>query len=307
MTARLRAARAAAARSVDASGELSAEAGVEEHVFGGESVATVSAIELRGAGVRLDGRWIWREVNLAVEQGEFVAVLGPNGAGKSTLLRAILGLLPLSTGRAEVLGRPATRGNRAIGYLPQRRSFDADLRIRGRDLVRLGLDGDRWGIPLPGLGWRDAESRRRVDEVIELVGAVSYSRRPVGELSGGEQQRLLIAQALIARPSILLLDEPLDSLDLSNQQSVSALVQEICRIHRVAVLLVAHDVNPIITYLDRAIYVANGRTAIGSPEEVITSETLSRLYGAAIEVLRTRDGRLVVVGQPDTPSFHAHH
>ncbi len=84
-------------------------------------------------------------------------------------------------------------------------------------------------------------------------------------------------------------------------------MQEICRSQRVAVLLVAHDVNPIIGYLDRVIYVANGRTAIGSPEEVITSETLSRLYGTAIEVLRTRDGRLVVVGQPDTTSFHAHH
>jgi zinc/manganese transport system ATP-binding protein len=214
--------------------------------------------------------------------------------------------LPLSAGAVQVLGHGATRGNRAVGYLPQRRSFDADLRIRGRDLVRLGLDGARWGVPLPGPGRRDASSRR-LDEVIELVGASAYSRRPVGELSGGEQQRLVIAQALIARPSILLLDEPLESLDISNQQSISALVQEICRSQRVAVLLVAHDVNPIIGYLDRVIYVANGRTAIGSPEEVITSETLSRLYGTAIEVLHTRDGRLVVVGQPDTTSFHAHH
>ena len=266
-----------------------------------------AAIELRGAGVRLGGRWIWRDVDLVVAPGEFVAVLGPNGAGKSTLIKAVLGLLPLSTGTVSVLGQPATRGNGAVGYLPQRRSFDPDLRIRGRDLVRLGLDGARWGLPLPGLRGRDAAVRRRVDEVIEMVGASAYAHRPIGELSGGEQQRLLIGQALIARPSILLLDEPLDSLDISNQQSVSALVQQICRTQHVAVALVAHDVNPILGYLDRVIYVANGRTAIGSPQEVITTRTLSALYASPIEVLRTHDGRLVVVGQPDTTSFHAHH
>lgn len=266
-----------------------------------------TALGLHGAGIRLGSRWVWRDVDLTVAQGEFVAVLGPNGAGKSTLLKAILGLLPLATGSLDVFGRPATRGNRDIGYLPQRRDFDSDLRIRGRDLVRLGLDGARWGIPLPSIGRVGAEGRRRVDEVIELVGASTYARRPVGELSGGEQQRLLIAQALVGRPSLLLLDEPLESLDLSNQQSISALVQEICRTQNVAVLLVAHDVNPIISYLDRVIYVANARTAIGSPEDVISSETLSLLYGAPIEVLRTKDGRLVVVGQPDTTSFHATH
>jgi zinc/manganese transport system ATP-binding protein len=266
-----------------------------------------TALGLHGAGIRLGSRWIWRDVDLTVAQGEFVAVLGPNGAGKSTLLKAILGLLPLTTGTLEVLGRPATRGNRAIGYLPQRRDFDTDLRIRGRDLVRLGLDGARWGVPLPPIGRVGAEARRRVDEVVELVGASAYARRPVGELSGGEQQRLLIAQAFVGGPSLLLLDEPLESLDLSNQQSISALVQEICRTQNVAVLLVAHDVNPIIAYLDRVIYVANARTAIGSPHDVITSETLSLLYGTSIEVLRTQDGRLVVVGQPDTTSFHATH
>ncbi|HWW09391.1 MAG TPA: metal ABC transporter ATP-binding protein [Candidatus Acidoferrales bacterium] len=267
--------------------------------------APAIALSFRGAGVRLGGRWIWRDVDLDVEQGDFVAVVGPNGAGKSTLLKAILGLLPLSSGSVEILGHPATRGNRDVGYLPQRRSFDPDLRIRGVDLVRLGLDGSRWGVPLPGVGHRNTTARRRVDEVIELVGATAYARRPVGELSGGEQQRLLIAQALVSRPSILLLDEPLDSLDMGNQQSISALVQDICRTQRVAVLLVVHNVNPLITYLDRVIYVANGRTAIGSPAEVITSETLSRLYDSPVEVFRTKDGRLVVVGQPDVAHFHA--
>ena len=239
-------------------------------------------------------------------------MLGPNGAGKSTLLKAILGLLPLSAGHLDVLGAAARRGNARIGYLPQRRSFDADLRVRGRDIVRLGLDGTRWGVPLPrvgGLGGNGhAASMRRVDESIEVVGATAFAHRPVGELSGGEQQRLLIAQALVSRPAILLLDEPLDSLDLNNQQQISALVGRISREQRVTVLLVAHDVNPILADLDRVIYVAAGRSVIGAPDDVINTETLSRLYGVTVEVLRTSDGRLVVVGQPggETPSYHAH-
>ena len=272
---------------------------------GPSPAAGTAAFEFVDAAVRLGGRWIWRSVDLEVRQGEFVAVLGPNGAGKSTLVRATLGMQPLTEGVLRVLGRPATRGNRAIGYLPQRRSFDADLRIRGRDLIRLGLDGSRWGVPLPLLGSR--EVRRRVDEVAELVGAARLLHRPIGELSGGEQQRLLIAQALVDRPSILLLDEPLDSLDISNQQAISALVQTICREQNVTVALVAHDVNPILSYLDRVIYIAGGRAVVGTPAEVITTEKLSRLYDTPIEVLTTSDGRLVVVGHPDAATFHGHH
>ncbi len=268
------------------------------------------AIGFEGASIRLGGRWIWRDVDVAVTRGEFVAVLGPNGAGKSTLLKAVLGLLPLSEGRLTVLGEPARRGNPRIGYLPQRRSFDPDLRVRGRDIVRLGLDGARWGTPLPFLGRAaQRETRRRVDDAVALVGAAAYAHRPAGELSGGEQQRLLIAQALVSRPEILLLDEPLDSLDLNNQQQVAALVRDICVDLGVTVLLVAHDVNPILASLDSVIYVAGGRTLIGAPREVITTERLSRLYGVPIEVIRCADDRLVVIGQPEGEhlTFHGAH
>jgi len=268
------------------------------------AATTAPALRLRNAGVRLGNRWVWRGVDLDVTPGEFVAVLGPNGAGKSTLLRAVLGLLAVSEGGVEVLGAPARRGDPSIGYLPQRRSFDPDLRIRGVDLVRLGLDGARWGIPNP---FRGSDARRRVDEVIARAGATQYAHRPVGELSGGEQQRLLIAQALVSRPRLLLLDEPLESLDISNQRGISALVQGICREQDVTVLLVAHDVNPILGYLDRVVYVAGGHAVAGRPDEVINGETLSRLYGVPIEVLRAGDGRLVVVGQPEAPSFHGGH
>jgi len=245
---------------------------------------------------------------MRVGPGEFVALLGANGSGKSTLLQAVLGALPLSAGRASVLGRAPGQANAAIGYLPQRRAFDPAVRLRGRDIVRLGLDGDRWGVGLP-LAWARAGSRRaaareRVERSIAMVGAAGFADRPIGECSGGDQQPLLIAQALIGRPELFLLDEPLDSLDLPNQAAVAALVHRLCRDAGVAVLLVAHDVNPLLPYIDRVVYLAGVATQQGPVEQVITSATLSSLYGVPVEVLRASDGRLVVVGQPEPPAHH---
>src|SRR6266704_2024176 len=209
-------------------------------------------IEVEDAAVALGGRSIWQEVQLSVLPGEFLAILGPNGAGKSTLLKAILGLIPLSRGTISVLDHPARRGNAAIGYVPQRRHFEADVRVRGRSIVRLGLDGRNWGLPVPFFQRNKArEAARRVQEAIDLVGAGAYADRPIGELSGGEQQRLLIAQALVTRPRILALDEPLDSLDLRNQQGVAGVIRQISREMGAAVLLVAHDINPILPAVDR--------------------------------------------------------
>jgi zinc/manganese transport system ATP-binding protein len=269
------------------------------------------AIRMRGASATLGGRTIWSGVDIDVDAGEFVAVLGPNGSGKSTLLKVLLGLVPAG-GTVEVLGSRAGRRNNQIGYVPQRRAFDPSVRIRGIDVVALGLDGARWGIPLPWLTrlvapQRFHARRRRLEEVIELVGASAYARRPIGQCSGGEQQRLLIAQALARRPKLLLLDEPLESLDVPSQAGISALVRDICRREHVAVVMVAHDVNPILPYLDRVIYVARGAAVIGRPEDVITGEQLTALYGTPIEVLRDRAGRLFVVGQPDVPPDHQAH
>jgi zinc/manganese transport system ATP-binding protein len=266
------------------------------------------ALELDRAAVRIGGATIWEDVSVSMARGEFMALLGANGSGKSTLLKVLLGSLPLAAGRVAVLERPAGERNRAIGYLPQRRSFDDGMRLRGIDLVRLGLDGDRWGLPLPfawgRLGESARASRARVAEVIAMVGANDYARRPIGECSGGEQQRLLIAQALVRSPELLLLDEPLDSLDLPNQAAVASLVAEICRRAGVAVLLVAHDVNPLLPYLDRVVYLAGGRAVAGSVKDVIAADALSALYGVPVEVLRASDGRLVVVGQREAPAHH---
>jgi zinc/manganese transport system ATP-binding protein len=255
-------------------------------------------VQLGGAEARIGGRLIWSDVSVGIAPGEFAAILGPNGSGKTTLLRVLLGELPLTQGIASVMGKPPGAQKGQIGYLPQRRQFDAGTRIRGIDLVRLGLDGARWGLPVRRSG------AERVEEVLELVGASAYAARPIGALSGGEQQRLLIAQALVSKPRLLMLDEPLDSLDLPNQSAVAALLERICRQQHVTVLLVAHDVNPLLSYLDRVVYFGAGQAVVGAPKQVITAETLSRLYGVPVEVLHTADGRLVVVGLPEAPAHH---
>ena len=270
--------------------------------------ADAVAVGMRGASAVLGGRTIWSGVDLNVAAGEFVAVLGPNGSGKSTLLRVLLGLTP-ARGAVQVLGARPGRQNSRIGYVPQRKAFDPGLRIRGIDIVALGLDGARWGTPLPWLTRlvaprRAADRRRHIENVIELVGATDYARRPIGRCSGGEQQRLLIAQALLRRPELLLLDEPLESLDVPSQAGISALVRDICRKEKVAVIMVAHDVNPILPYLDRVVYIGGGTAVSGSPGQVITADNLTALYGVPIDVLRDRAGRLFVVGQPDVPAEH---
>ncbi len=259
-----------------------------------------AAVALRDAAAARRGAPVWSGVDLTIGRGEFVAVLGPNGAGKSTFLDVVLGLLAPSAGTVSVLGEAPRAARGRIGYLPQRRSFDPSTRVRGVDVVRLGLDGSRWGLPLPAaLSATGRAAQAKVRETIELVGAAAYAERPIGSLSGGEQQRLLIAQALVRDPEMLLLDEPLDSLDLPNQAAVAALVQRICRAKGVTVVLVAHDVNPILGYLDRVVYFAGGHGVEGAPREVIDASVLSRLYGSPIEVVETPSGRLIVVGTPD--------
>jgi zinc/manganese transport system ATP-binding protein len=245
---------------------------------------------------------VWRNASFTVQTGEFIAVLGPNGGGKSTLFRLLLGLLAPAAGSLSVLGSRPRRGNPAIGYVPQRRDIDRDLAIRGRDLVHLGVDGDRWGFALGGAA-RDAE--RQVDEAVRAVQAGTYADRPIGRLSGGEQQRLLLAQALAGRPQMLLLDEPLASLDLRNQLGMAELVASLARAKGLTVLLIAHDVNPLLPIIDRVVYVAHGGVAIGRPEEVITGENLSRLYDSPVEVLRDSHGHLFVVGL-EAESAHHH-
>jgi len=247
-------------------------------------------VSVSGLRVELGGRAVLGGVDFLIENRELVAVLGPNGAGKSTLLKVILGLVRPSLGRVLVLGQPAGRANANIGYVPQFRAIEAETTLRARDVIRFGLDGNRWGP-----GWPSRERERRIDAVLDEVDGRDLARAAMGELSGGERQRLLIAQALLSDPRLLLLDEPLASLDLAREQEIISLIRRIIQSRNVAVLFVTHDVNPLLDAIDRVLYLANGKAAIGRPEEIITGETLSWLYGAPVEVVRVA-GRLFVAG-----------
>jgi zinc/manganese transport system ATP-binding protein len=258
------------------------------------AVATVESLALR-----FDERTLWEDLSFDLDAGEFLAVLGPNGTGKTSLIRILLGLLEPSAGRVLVDGRPPRASREHVGYVPQQRAFDRDLALRARDLVRLGLDGHRWGA-----GRLDDAGRARVDRVLESVGASDYANAPVGRLSGGEQQRLRIAQALVADPTLILADEPLLSLDLSYQNVITGLLDDRRRTAGTPVLFVTHDINPVLGMVDKVLYLAPGNWAIGTPDEVLTSETLSKLYDTEVDVLRVR-GRVVVVGTPDDQ--HVHH
>jgi len=254
-----------------------------------------AVLRLRDASLAYGARTLWQGLDLDVRAGEFIAVLGANGTGKSSLLKVVLGQIPLTSGTAQLLGRPIRGGDRRIGYVPQQTLADAGAPLRGRDLIALGVDGHRWGIPLP--------SRRRraaVDELVAAVHAEHTASRPLGRLSGGEQQRIRIAQALAGEPRLLLLDEPLLSLDLARQRAISQLVDESRRRRDLGVLFVTHDINPVLDVVDRVLYLAGGRFRIGTPDEVFRSEVLSELYGAPVEVLRSR-GRLIVAGAPESP------
>jgi zinc/manganese transport system ATP-binding protein len=269
----------------------------DSHLTASSSVA----IELDSAELRYGDRRLWSGLSLSVERGEFIAVLGPNGSGKTSLIKVLLGLRPLTSGTVRLGGEPPRRGSSRVGYVPQQRGFDSDLGARGIDLVALGFDGHRYGVP-----WPNPTKRRLLNEVIEQVGASRFAYSPIGLLSGGEQQRLRIAQALLSSPQVLLCDEPLLSLDLANQKAIVDLIDERRRASNTAVVFVTHEINPILPVVDRIVYIVDGRWAIGTPEEVMTSERLSDLYRTRVEVTRVRD-KLLVVGATDAPaSFGLH-
>ncbi|MGH9103761.1 MAG: metal ABC transporter ATP-binding protein [Acidimicrobiales bacterium] len=257
-------------------------------------MSTTTVVTATGLAAAYGRRKVWEGASFEIASSELVGVLGPNGAGKSTLLRLLLGLQDPVAGALSVLGGPPARGSSLVGYLPQRRDIDPELRVEAAQLVRLGLDGHRWG--LPAAGRRGREARRAVAAALAAVGASELADRAAGSLSGGELQRVLLAQALVCRPRLVLLDEPLANLDVAQQGAMVALLAQLARTREMSVLLVAHDVNPLLPSLDRVVYVAGGRVAAGPPSEVITAPSLSAIYGAPVEVLTDSRGRVFVAG-----------
>ncbi len=251
----------------------------------------MNVVELDHATIGIGGRTVLADASFAINAGEFIGVLGPNGAGKTTLMRAILGLLPPSAGTLRVFGRAPQRGDRGIGYLPQVRTVLPDLRVRGLDFIASSLHGERWG--LPQLSRHD---RGMIEETLDAVGARDLAKRPLSDMSGGERQRLLLAQSLIGSPKLLLLDEPLISLDARHQEVAIDVVRKVCRERKITVLFSAHELNQLLGTLDRVLYLGNGQAVLGTVEEVITAPVLSRLYGTEIQVVRA-DGHIFVMSR----------
>jgi len=262
----------------------------------------MNVIELDRATISIGGRSILVDTSVAIRRGEFIGVLGPNGAGKTTLMRAILGLQPLSAGSLRVFGRAPQRGDPEIGYLPQVRTVLPDLRVRGFDFVASSVHGERWGVPS-----LTRDDRIMIDKTLEAAGARDLAGRPLSEMSSGERQRLLLAQALFGEPQLLLLDEPLISLDYRYQEAVIDLVRRFARERNITVLFSAHELNQLIGTLDRVLYLGNGHAALGTVAEVATAPVLSKLYGADIQVVHA-DGHIFVLsrGRDVERSDHAH-
>jgi zinc/manganese transport system ATP-binding protein len=266
----------------------------------GAPPAPPAALTVESVRVALGGRPVLADVSFRIDPGTFCGLIGTNGAGKTTLLRVILGLLAPDGGRVLVDGSVLGRRHRSVGYVPQKVTLDPDLPMRTRDLVELGIDGHQFGIRR-----RSAVRKAVVDEMLSAVGADRFADARVGRLSGGEQQRALIAHALVSRPRLLLLDEPLANLDLSSGQEIVSLLAGIVEGHGIAVLLSAHDVNPLLPVMDQVVYLAGGRAASGSTDEVIRSDVLTGLYGHPVEVLRVAGRVLVAAGPgPAGPDTH---
>jgi zinc/manganese transport system ATP-binding protein len=248
-------------------------------------------LRVEDVDVAIDGREILRDVNFRIDHGEFTGLIGANGSGKTTLFRVILGLQTPARGRVSVHGEPLHRSNRSVGYVPQKVLFDPDMPIRARDLVALGIDGNRYGLLR-----RSRADRLAVEEMLEAVDAQEFADRKVGGLSGGEQQRVLVAHALVSQPELLLLDEPLANLDPGSAQEIIALLDKVARQQHVAIFMSAHEMNPLLPVMDRVVYVANGRVASGTTDEVVRPDVLSALYGHHVDVLRVHGRVLVVAG-----------
>ena len=261
-------------------------------------------VRAENLSVRYSDTAIWRAANFSVRRGEFVAILGPNGAGKTTLFRLLLGLMPPTEGSLKIFGDRPRRGNPRIGYVPQRHTVDSDLRIAAIELVRLGLSGNRYGISSSSTKKRE---KQKAMEALRSVSAEDLADAPLGVLSGGELQRIFLAEALVSDPELLLLDEPLSNLDIRYETNMVRLIHDVAESRHATVLLIAHNINPLLSALDSVIYLANGNVAVGSPRDVMTSESLTSLYGAPIEVLRDSRGRLAVIGSEESPPHHHNH
>jgi zinc/manganese transport system ATP-binding protein len=257
----------------------------------GTGTASSELIRAEDLSAGYEGRALWSGANFSFGKGEFVAILGPNGAGKTTLFRVLLGLQHPMAGYVRLFAAPPRRGNPHIGYIPQRHTIDTETNVECLELVRLGMSGTKWGFN--PVGHDDEEAAW---SALQAAGAEDLAHRRLGALSGGELQRVFLAEALVSNPDVLLLDEPLSNLDIKRETELLHLVNNVVRTRGVTALLIAHNINPLLPHMNKVMYIANGRMATGTPAQVLTSESLTWLYGVQVEVLKDPHGNVAIIG-----------
>jgi zinc/manganese transport system ATP-binding protein len=255
-------------------------------VGGDDALSESAAVSARQVSIELGGKMIWSEGTFDLPAGGVYTIIGPNGSGKTTMLRALLGLLPVASGELSVLGARPSQGDSRIGYVPQHYADAIGRAVRCRDLVQLSASGTRWGIRAR------AQDLDAVEAALDAVGAGAFAGRRMSQLSGGQQQRAAIAQAIVDEPKLLLLDEPLANLDLRNQQEIVELLDDLRATHGVTIIVVTHDLNPLLPILSGAVYLLDGHAHYGAIGDVVESELLTHLYGTGVQVVRTAQGDL---------------
>ncbi len=250
-----------------------------------------AAVRARGLRLARGGRAVIESLDLDIPQGSIVGLFGSNGAGKTTLLQALAGLLPARAGELQVLGGAPRRSGRDIGYVAQVAPDGAFARLRARDFVASAWRAERWGAALARSARRAREAAVR--QALHATGAAQLEQRGMDTLSGGERQRVCIAQALVNPVRLLLLDEPLANLDPRAQLGLLDMVRGLRARHGLTVVLSAHDLNALLTVMDRVLYLAGGRGRLGSVDDVVDDAALSALYGTPMAVAR-HDGYVFI-------------
>jgi zinc transport system ATP-binding protein len=237
----------------------------------------MSLIEIKDVDFAYDRELVLKNINLSVEAGEFLGIIGPNASGKSTLVKLILGLLEPDTGTIRVLDMPVTSARKQIGYVPQYPTFSRrDFPINVRDTVMLGRLGlSHW------FSAYSAVDRQICQEALRAVEIEDIASRPIGTLSGGQLQRVLIARALVSEPEILILDEPTANIDIRVEEDIFGLLKQYNE--RMTILVVSHDIGFISSYVDRVACV-NKTLACHNTEE-ISGKTIEELYGIDVRMI----------------------
>ena len=240
---------------------------------------TAPALEIHDMTVAYHRKPVLWDIDLAVPEGKLVGIVGPNGAGKTTLIKAVLGLVPLASGKVEIYGRPYQQQRHLIGYVPQRESVDWDFPVTVRDVVLMGTYGRLGWVRRPGRAEREIANR-----CLDQVGMSDFANRQIRQLSGGQQQRVFLARALAQDAPVYFMDEPFSGVDAATEAAIIELLQKL-RSSGKTVFVVHHDLQTVRSYFDYVILLNMRLVACGPTESTFTPANLHETYGGRLTIL----------------------